>query len=42
LTKQRRARTGRNPRTGDNILMTEKHVLAFRTGKTVHELLNRC
>jgi integration host factor subunit beta len=41
LTKQRRARTGRNPRTGDNILVTEKHVPAFRTGKEVHELLNR-
>jgi integration host factor subunit beta len=41
LTKQRRARTGRNPRTGYNILVTEKHVAAFRTGKEVHELLNR-
>src|SRR6202034_3847993 len=38
-TKQRRARTGRNPRTGDNILVTEKHLPAFRTGKEVHELL---
>ena len=26
LTKQRRAHTGRNPRTGDNILVTKKHV----------------
>jgi integration host factor subunit beta len=25
-TKQRRARTGRNPRTGDNVLVIEKHV----------------
>ena len=41
LTKQRRARTGRNPRTGDNILVTEKYLPAFRTGKEVHELLNR-
>ena len=40
-TKQRGARTGRNPRTGDNVLVTEKHVPAFRTGKEVHELLNR-
>jgi integration host factor subunit beta len=29
-TKQRRARTGRNPRTGDNILVTEKHAPVFR------------
>jgi integration host factor subunit beta len=28
LIKQRRARTGRNPRTGDNIPVTEKHVPA--------------
>jgi len=41
LTKQRRARTGRNPRTGDNILVTKKHVPAFNTGKEVHERLNR-
>ena len=41
LIKQRRARTGRNPRTGDNIPVTEKHVPVFRTGKEVHEPLNR-
>ena len=40
-TKQRRARTGRNPRSGDSVLVTEKHVPAFMTGKKVHELLNR-
>ena len=40
-TKRRRARTGRNPRTGDNVVVTEKHVPAFRTGKEVHELLNQ-
>jgi len=40
-TKQRRARTGRNPRTGDNVLVTEKHVPAFRAGKEVREMLNR-
>ena len=37
----RRARTGRNPRTGDNVRVTEKHMPAFRTGKEVRELLNR-
>jgi integration host factor subunit beta len=40
-TKQRRARTGRNPRSGDSVLVTEKHVAAFKTGKEVRELLNR-
>ena len=30
-----------HPRTGDNILVTEKHVPAFRTGKEVRDLLNR-
>jgi len=40
-TKQRRARTARNPRTGDNVRVTEKHMPAFRTGKEVRELLNR-
>jgi integration host factor subunit beta len=39
-TKRRRARTGRNPLTGDNVVVTEKHVPAFRTGKEVRELLN--
>ena len=39
--KRRRARTGRNPRTGENVPVTERHVPAFRTGKEIHELLNR-
>ena len=41
LTKQRRARTGRNPLTGDNVVVAEKHVPASRAGKEVRELLNR-
>ena len=41
LTKQRRARTGRNPRSGDSLQVTEKHVPALKTGKEVRELLNR-
>jgi len=40
-TKRRPALTGRNPLTGDNVVVTEKHVPAFRTGKEVRELLNR-
>ena len=40
-TKQRLARTGRNPRTGDEVPVMEKHVLYFRTGKETRERLNR-
>jgi integration host factor subunit beta len=40
-TKQRRARTGRNPRTGDKVPVTEKLVPFFRTGKEMRERLNR-
>src|SRR6201993_875561 len=39
-TKQRRARTGRNPRTGDKVPVTEKLVPFFRTGKEMRERLN--
>jgi hypothetical protein len=31
--KQRRARTGRNARTGDKVSVTEKRALFFKTGK---------
>jgi integration host factor subunit beta len=41
LTKQHRAHTGRNPPTGADILVTKKHVPAFRTDKEVHERLDR-
>ena len=39
-TKQRRARAGRNPRTGDKVLVTEKLVPFFRTGREMRERLN--
>jgi len=39
-TKQRAARTGRNPRTGDAINVTEKNVPFFKTGKEMRERLN--
>jgi integration host factor subunit beta len=38
--KQREARTGRNPRTGDSVAVTEKHVPFFKTGKQLREKLN--
>ena len=31
--RQRKARTGRNPRTGASVAVPEKHVPFFRTGK---------
>ncbi len=40
-TKQRQARTGRNPRTGDKVPVTEKLVPFFKTGKEMRERLNR-
>ena len=40
-TKQRQARTGRNPRTGDKVPVMEKHVPFFKTGKEMRERLNR-
>ena len=40
-TKQRQARTGRNPRTGDKVPVTEKFVPFFKTGKEMRERLKR-
>jgi len=40
-TKQRQARTGRNPRTGDRVPVTEKLAPFFKTGKEMRERLNR-
>ena len=39
-TKQREARTGRNPRTGDSVEVTEKNIPFFKTGKQLREKLN--
>ena len=38
--KQREARTGRNPRTGTRVSVTEKNVPFFKTGKEMRERLN--
>ncbi len=40
-TKQRHARTGRNPRTGDKVSVEEKFVPFFKTGKEMRERLNK-
>jgi integration host factor subunit beta len=39
--KRREARVGRNPRTGVNVHVPEKHVPFFRTGKQLRERLNQ-
>jgi integration host factor subunit beta len=38
--KRRPARTGRNPRTGDQVEVTEKYVPYFKTGKELRGRLN--
>jgi integration host factor subunit beta len=38
--KQRRARTGRNPRTGEQVAVEQKLAPAFKTGKELRLRLN--
>jgi len=38
--KNRPARLGRNPRTGEQVEVAEKHVPFFKTGKEMRERLN--
>lgn len=38
--KQRGARVGRNPRTGDSVDVAEKFIPFFKTGKELREKLN--
>ncbi|MFH1809015.1 MAG: integration host factor subunit beta [Pseudomonadota bacterium] len=40
VAKQRRARNGRNPRTGDAVQVPEKWVPSFQAGKELRERLN--
>ena len=40
-TKQRDARVGRNPRTGDHVPVEEKLVPVFRAGKEMRERITR-
>ena len=35
--KKRKARTGRNPRTGEQLSISERKVAAFKAGKTLKE-----
>jgi len=38
--KARASRVGRNPRTGEQVAVEEKHVPFFKTGKEMRERLN--
>ncbi|MEM6616978.1 MAG: integration host factor subunit beta [Pseudomonadota bacterium] len=38
--KNRPARVGRNPRTGEKVEVSEKHVPFFKTGKEMRQRLN--
>ncbi len=40
VSRQRRARNGRNPRTGDQVLVPEKWVPTFMAGKDLRERIN--
>jgi integration host factor subunit beta len=39
--KNRPARVGRNPRTGEQVDVEEKYVPQFKAGKEIRERLNR-
>jgi integration host factor subunit beta len=39
--RQRGARVGRNPRTGDAVMVKEKAIPFFKTGKQLRERLNQ-
>ncbi len=39
--KKRDARAGRNPRTGDQVEVDQKHVPFFKTGKLLRSRLNK-
>ena len=40
-TRERDARTGRNPRSGDSVSVPAKRVPYFKPGKEIRERLNR-
>ena len=39
-TREREARKGRNPRTGESVQVEEKHVPFFKAGKLLRDRLN--
>ena len=41
FVKNRKARTGRNPRTGETVTVEEKYVPFSKTGKELRERINQ-
>lgn len=41
ISRQRKARLGRNPRTGDHVKVEAKKVPFFKAGKQMRDLLNK-
>ncbi len=39
--KERAARVGRNPRTGESVQVAEKHIPFFKSGKQLRDMVNR-
>jgi len=39
--RKRQARKARNPRTGEKVLVKEKHVVVFKSGKTLEDALQK-
>jgi len=39
-TKEMRARQGRNPRTGESVVVNEKKAVHFKSGKEIRERIN--
>ncbi|MBT7642483.1 MAG: integration host factor subunit beta [Rhodobiaceae bacterium] len=39
--KQREARIGRNPRTGESVAVAKKHAPFFKTGKELRDRMNK-
>ena len=39
--KERRERTGRNPKTGESVVVEAKRVVFFRTGKALRERVDQ-
>jgi nucleoid DNA-binding protein len=39
--RKRAARKARNPKTGDEVLVKEKHVVVFKSGKALEESLQK-
>ena len=39
--RKRSPRTAKNPRTGEKVLVEERNIPHFKTGKQLHELLNQ-